>query len=46
MIKKSAGILFTDGKKVLLLRKKSGDDEGIWGLPGGTFEKQIGRAHV
>ena len=42
MIKKSAGILFTDGKKVLLLRKKSGDHEGIWGLPGGTFEKRDG----
>lgn len=38
MIKKAAGIFFTDGKKVLLLRKKEGDDKGLWGLPGGTFE--------
>lgn len=42
MIKKSAGILFTDGKEVLLLKKSTGEDKGIWGLPGGTFEKSDG----
>jgi ADP-ribose pyrophosphatase YjhB (NUDIX family) len=44
MKEKAAGILFTDGKSILLLRKKSGDTKGKWGLPGGhmeSFDKNI-----
>lgn len=38
--KKAAGIFFTDGSKVLLLkRSKKGDSEGTWGLPGGKVEE-------
>jgi 8-oxo-dGTP pyrophosphatase MutT (NUDIX family) len=37
---KAAGIFFTDGVKVLLLkRSKKGDNEGTWGLPGGKVEE-------
>lgn len=37
---KAAGIFFTDGQKVLLLkRSKKGDNEGTWGLPGGKVEE-------
>lgn len=39
--KKGAGILFTDGDKVLLLRRKGGgaaDHAGKWGIPGGKTE--------
>ena len=36
---KGAGIFFTDGKKVLLLKRSGkGDNEGTWGLPGGKIE--------
>ena len=35
-----AGIFFTDGKKVLLLRRsEKGDGNGTWGLPGGKVEE-------
>lgn len=34
-----AGIFFTDGKKVLLLKRGEGDHEGKWGLPGGKIEE-------
>lgn len=35
-----AGIFFTDGKKVLLLkRSEKGDGYGTWGLPGGKIEE-------
>lgn len=38
-MKQAAGILFTDGKKVLLLRRASGSNNaGTWGLPGGVSE--------
>lgn len=34
--KKGAGILFTDGESLLLLRRAEGSDHaGTWGLPGG-----------
>lgn len=36
----SAGILFTDGKKILLLKRaQGGDNPGTWGLPGGKEEQ-------
>lgn len=35
MIKKAAGILFTDGEKILLLKRAEGDGKNTWGLPGG-----------
>jgi 8-oxo-dGTP pyrophosphatase MutT (NUDIX family) len=39
--KKGAGIFFTDGKKVLLLkRSKKGDNQGTWCLPGGKVENK------
>jgi mutator protein MutT len=35
-LKRAAGILFTDGRSILLLKKaKNGDNAGTWGLPGG-----------
>lgn len=34
-MKNGAGILFTDGKKILLLKRAEGDEENTWGLPGG-----------
>jgi len=35
-----AGVFFTDGKKVLLLkRSEKGDGYGTWGLPGGKVEE-------
>jgi 8-oxo-dGTP pyrophosphatase MutT (NUDIX family) len=38
--KKGAGIFFTDGEKVLLLkRSKKGDNGGTWGLPGGKAQE-------
>jgi 8-oxo-dGTP pyrophosphatase MutT (NUDIX family) len=38
---RAAGIFFTDGKKVLLLkRSEKGDNEGTWGLPGGKVEEK------
>lgn len=43
-MEKTAGILFTDGHSILLLRKKSGDAKGRWGLPGGhaeSFDKNV-----
>ncbi len=34
--KRGAGILFTDGKQILLLKRSEGSDNpGTWGLPGG-----------
>lgn len=37
---KGAGIFFTDGKKVLLLkRSEKGDGHNTWGLPGGKVEE-------
>jgi 8-oxo-dGTP pyrophosphatase MutT (NUDIX family) len=37
--RKGAGIFFTNGKKVLLLKRSSkGDNGGTWGLPGGKVE--------
>lgn len=36
---RGAGIFFTDGEKVLLLkRSEKGDNKGTWGLPGGKIE--------
>lgn len=38
---KAAGIFFTDGEKVLVLkRSKKGDNPGTWGLPGGKLEEK------
>lgn len=34
-MKFGAGILFTDGHKMLLLKRAEGDGENTWGLPGG-----------
>lgn len=38
-MKHGAGILFTDGKKILLLKRAEGDEENTWGLPGGGAKK-------
>jgi 8-oxo-dGTP diphosphatase len=38
--KLSAGILFTDGKKILLLKRSAKDSHpGTWTIPGGKLEK-------
>lgn len=37
--KAGAGILFTNGHKVLLLRRAESDHPGTWGLPGGKLEE-------
>lgn len=38
---KAAGIFFTDGSKVLLLKRSDkGDNGGTWGLPGGKVEEK------
>lgn len=38
--KKAAGILFTDGEKVLLLKRSDkGDNANTWGIPGGKHRK-------
>ena len=46
--RRGAGIFFTDGKQVLLLKRSSkGDNAKTWGLPGGTAkegETEIGTA--
>jgi len=43
-MKKGAGILFTDGKQVLLLKRaEEGKYKGYWGLPGGKVEE--GESH-
>lgn len=34
-----AGVFFTDGEKVLLLKRGDGDHKGKWGLPGGKIEE-------
>lgn len=34
-----AGIFFTDGRKVLLLKRGESDNEGTWCLPGGKVEE-------
>jgi 8-oxo-dGTP pyrophosphatase MutT (NUDIX family) len=36
---KGAGILYTDGKKILLLKRADGDHKGTWGQPGGMVEE-------
>lgn len=37
--KKGAGIFYTNGSKVLLLKRaEKGDENGTWGLPGGKVE--------
>lgn len=36
--KKGAGILFTNGQKILLLKRADGDEIGSWGIPGGKGE--------
>ena len=44
--KKAAGIFFTDGQKVLMLKRRE-EDNGTWALPGGktkSGESQIGAA--
>jgi len=33
-----AGILFTDGKQILLLKRAAGDHKGTWGQPGGQAD--------
>lgn len=39
--KRGAGIVFTDGESVLLLkRSEKGDNYGAWGLPGGKAEEE------
>lgn len=38
-MKKAAGIFFTDGKKVLLLKRAKGTNKNTWSLPGGKLEK-------
>lgn len=37
--KKGAGILFTDGSKILLLKRSLGDNKGTWGIPGGKAKE-------
>jgi len=37
---KFAGIIFTDGKKILLVRRADGDQKGKWDIPGGKIEAQ------
>ena len=40
MKKVAAGILFTDGKKILLLKRSADSSEaGTWGIPGGGVKK-------
>ena len=44
--KNAAGIFFTDGQKVLMLKRRE-EDDGTWALPGGKAHKgesQIGAA--
>ena len=36
---KGAGIIFTDGKKILLLKRAEGDNPDTWGQPGGHAEE-------
>ncbi len=47
-IKKAAGIIFTDGKSILLMKKAGeGENIGTWGIPGGkakSGETEIGNA--
>ena len=45
--KKSAGILFTDGRSILMLKRAEGSHKGTWALPGGHArpgESDIGNA--
>jgi mutator protein MutT len=38
--KQGAGIIYTDGKQILLLkRSEKGDHNGTWGIPGGKAER-------
>lgn len=37
-IRYGAGILFTDGKRVLLLQRAEKEDEGKWSIPGGRAD--------
>lgn len=46
-LKKSAGIVFTDGTSILLLKRSQGNNYGTWGIPGGKSkdgETEIGNA--
>ena len=46
-LKKAAGIMFTDGKSILLMKRNDGDHVGTWGIPGGKAkegETEIGNA--
>lgn len=36
--KRGAGIIFTDGKQILLLQRANGEDKDTWGQPGGQVE--------
>ncbi len=36
--KEGAGILFTDGKHILLLKRAEGDEIDRWGIPGGKVK--------
>lgn len=36
--KKGAGIIFTDGNKILLLKRADGDNKDTWGQPGGKVK--------
>jgi 8-oxo-dGTP diphosphatase len=37
-LKKSAGIIFTDGSSILLLLRAEGKNSNTWGIPGGKSE--------
>ena len=37
--KRGAGIIFTDGNKILLLKRAEGDHTGSWGQPGGKAKE-------
>ena len=40
MVRRSAGILFVSGRRVLLLRRASrSNNAGLWGLPGGRIDE-------
>lgn len=37
---KAAGIIFTDGKKILLLKRETGDHSKTWAIPGGKAHEK------
>jgi 8-oxo-dGTP diphosphatase len=46
-LKKAAGIIFTDGKSILLMKRNDGNHVNTWGIPGGKAkegETEIGNA--